>query len=92
MISPAGGTSSGDDAMSSLSSLGTFTASLARSLVEDYAENEPPSESTSRILNAFLDHLPPDSSAVVANDIVDKRDDLKQLADHYVSSILFPSK
>ncbi|KAI9862324.1 MAG: hypothetical protein M1813_004800 [Trichoglossum hirsutum] len=90
MISPAGGISSPDDTMSSLSSLGTLTATLAHSLVEDYAKNEPPSESTSRILNAFLDHLPPDGSAVIANDIINKKDDLRQLADHYVSSILIP--
>ncbi|KAI9782444.1 MAG: hypothetical protein M1839_004930 [Geoglossum umbratile] len=76
--------------MSSLSSLGTLTATLAHSLVEDYAKNEPPSESTSRILNAFLDHLPPDGSAVIANDIINKKDDLRRLADHYVSSILIP--
>ncbi|KAI9769520.1 MAG: hypothetical protein M1840_003997 [Geoglossum simile] len=91
MISPPGGISSPDDMMSSLSSLGTLTATLAHSLVEDYAKNEPPSESTSRILNAFLDHLPPDGSAVIANDIINKKDDLRQLADHYVSSILIPS-
>ncbi|KAI9777355.1 MAG: hypothetical protein M1839_008963 [Geoglossum umbratile] len=90
MISLAGGISSPSDMMSSLSSLGTLTATLARSLVEDYAENEPSSESTSRILNAFLDHLPPGGSAVVANDIVDGKDDLRQLAHHYLSSILIP--
>jgi hypothetical protein len=92
LISPAGGISSPDDMMSSLSSLGTLAVTLAHSLVEDYAKNEPPSESTSRILNAFLDHLPPDGLAVVANDIVDGKDDLRQLADHYLSSILIPGK
>ncbi|KAI9764019.1 MAG: hypothetical protein M1839_005779 [Geoglossum umbratile] len=90
MISPAGGISSPDDMMLSLSSLGTLTATLAYSLVKDYAKNEPPSESTSRILNVFLDHLPLDGSAVIANDIINKKDDLRQLADHYVSSILIP--
>jgi hypothetical protein len=92
MISPAGGISSPDDMMSSLSSLGTLTATLTHSLVEDYAKDKPLSESTSRILNAFLDHLVPDGSAVIANDIINKKDDLRQLADHYVSSILIPSK
>ncbi|KAH0544427.1 hypothetical protein FGG08_001454 [Glutinoglossum americanum] len=90
MTSPAGGISSSDDMMSSLSSLGTLTATLAHSLVEDYAKNESPSESTSRILNAFLNHLPPDGSTVIANDIINKKDDLRQLADHYISSILIP--
>ncbi|KAI9764451.1 MAG: hypothetical protein M1840_008474 [Geoglossum simile] len=82
-ISPVGG-------ISSLSSLGAFSTSLAQSLVEDYARNELPSESTSRILDAFLNHLPLDSSAVVAEDIISKKDSLKELADHYVSSLLIP--
>jgi hypothetical protein len=92
MLSPVGGISSPDGMMSSLSSLGALSTSLAQSLVKDYAQNELPSESTSRILDAFLNHLPPDSSAVIAEDIISKKDSLKELADHYVSSLLIPRK
>jgi hypothetical protein len=60
-------------------------------LVEDYAKNEVTSDRTSRILFAFLDHLPPDGLCNAHEDIIQGRDDLRGVADHYVSNILIPS-
>ncbi|KAH0538279.1 hypothetical protein FGG08_005099 [Glutinoglossum americanum] len=88
--SPAGGISSPND-MSSLSSSGTFSTTFARNLVEDYAKNEHPSDTTSRVLGAFLDHLPLDSLEVIVDDIVNNSKDLQKLAMRYTSTILFPS-
>ncbi|KAI9771842.1 MAG: hypothetical protein M1840_001612 [Geoglossum simile] len=81
---------SSPDAVSSLSSITTFSATFARKLVKDYSDSELPSDRTSRVLYAFLDHLPPDSLNVVADDIVSHSKDLRALADHYVSAVLLP--
>ena len=59
-------------------------------LVEDYAKNELASDLTSKILFAFLDHLPPDGLCNACEDIIQARHDLHGLADHYVSNILVP--
>ena len=67
---------------------------FARSLVEDYAKNELASDQTSKILFAFLDHLPQDGLCNVCEDIIQARNDSnepRKLADHYVSNILIPS-
>jgi hypothetical protein len=67
---------------------------FARSLVEDYAKNELASDQTSKILFAFLDHLPPDGLCNVREDIVKAQKDpdgLRDLADYYFSNILVPS-
>ena len=73
----------------------TFSAQFARSLVAEYAENELASDLTSKILFAFLDHLPlGDGLWNVCDDIMKARHDvngLRELADHYVSNILVPS-
>jgi hypothetical protein len=60
-------------------------------LVEDYKKNELAPDLTSKILFAFLDHLPPDGLCNVCDDIIQARHDLHGLADHYVSNILVPS-
>ena len=83
--------SSPRDHSSPLESVGTFSSQFARTLVEDYAKNELASDLTSKILFAFLDHLPPDGLCNVCDDIIQARDDLRELADHYVSNILLPS-
>ena len=83
--------SSPGDHSSPLESLGTFSSQFARNLVLDYAKNELASDLTSKILFAFLDHLPPDGLCNVCDDIIEARDDLRGLADHYVSNILVPS-
>ena len=83
--------SSPRDHSSPLESIGTFSSQFARTLVEDYAKNELASDLTSKILFAFLDHLPPDGLYNVCEDIIQARDDLRELADHYVSNILVPS-
>jgi len=72
-------------------SVGTFASQFARTLVEDYAKNELAPDLTSKILFAFLDHLPPDGLCNVCEDIIQTRDNLRELADHYVSNILIPS-
>ena len=72
-------------------SIGTFSSQFARTLVEDYAKNELASDLTSKILFAFLDHLPPDGLCNVYDDIVHGRYNLRELADYYVSNILVPS-
>jgi hypothetical protein len=72
----------------------TFSSQFARNLVLEYANNELPSDLTSKILFAFLDHLPPDGLCNVCEDIIEVRHDLnalRELADHYVSNILVPS-
>jgi hypothetical protein len=79
------------DHSSLLESIGTFSLQYARMLVEDYAKNELVSDLTSKILFAFLDHLPPDGLCNVCEDIIQARKDLRELADHYVSNILVPS-
>src|SRR5437764_8269126 len=56
-----------------------------------YAKNELASDLTSKILFAFLDHLPPDGLCNVCDDIIQARHDLRGLADYYVSNILVPS-
>jgi len=71
--------------------IGTFPSQVARMLVEDYAKNELASDRTSKILFAFLNHLPPDGLYNVCEDIIQARDDLRELADDYVSNILVPS-
>ena len=83
--------SSPRDHSSPLESEGTFSSGYARSLVADYKTNELAGDSTSKILFAFLDHLPPDGQCNVWDDISEARDDLRGLADHYVSNILVPS-
>jgi hypothetical protein len=83
--------SSPRDHSSPLESIGTFSSQFARTLVEDYAQNELASDLTSKILFAFLDHLPPDGLCNVCEDIIQARDDLRGLADHYASNILVPS-
>ncbi|KAI9782086.1 MAG: hypothetical protein M1839_005432 [Geoglossum umbratile] len=75
---------------SSFSSAGTFSVNHARRLVNDYAEGESPSDQTSKVLNAFLEHLPSESAGVVADDIISNSNDLATLADHYITSILVP--
>jgi hypothetical protein len=74
-----------------LESIGTFSSQFARTLVEDYAKDELASDPTSKILFAFLDHLPPDGLCNVCEDIIQARDSLRGLADYYVSNILVPS-
>jgi hypothetical protein len=73
----------------------TFSSRLARSLVEEYAKNELASDLTSKILFAFLDHLPSDGGLWnVCDDIIKARhylNGLRELADYYVSNILVPS-
>jgi hypothetical protein len=79
---------------SPLESPDTFSSQFARNLVLEYANNELPSDLTSKILFAFLDHLPPDGLCNVCEDIIEVRHDLnalRELADHYVSNILVPS-
>jgi len=71
--------------------IGTFPSQVARMLVEDYAKNELASDRTSKILFAFLNHLPPDGLCNVYDDIVHGRYNLRELADYYVSNILVPS-
>jgi len=75
--------------------IGTFPSQVARMLVEDYAKNELASDRTSKILFAFLDHLPlGDGLWNVCDDIMKAQHDvngLRELADHYVSNILVPS-
>ena len=69
----------------------TFSLQLARNLVLDYAKNEL---TPSKILLAFLDHLPLDGLCNVCEDIIQAQDDpngLRELAEHYVSNILVPS-
>jgi hypothetical protein len=85
--------SSPRDQSSPLEPSSTFSSQLARTLVEDYAKKEPPSDPTSKILLAFLDHLPPDGLCNVCDDIIeaDRRHDLRGLADYFVSNILVPS-
>jgi hypothetical protein len=80
-----------DLSSSPLESIDTFSSQYARMLVEDYAKNELASDLTSKILFAFLDHLPPDGLCNVYEDIIQTRHDLHGLADHYVSNILVPS-
>ncbi|KAI9782087.1 MAG: hypothetical protein M1839_005433 [Geoglossum umbratile] len=75
---------------SSLSSIETFSGRHARDLVKEYARGEEPSDRTSKVLFAFLDYLPSDSAVVVADDIISYSGKLHELADHYVSTILFP--
>jgi hypothetical protein len=72
----------------------TFSSQFARNLVLEYAKDELPSDLTSKILFAFLDHLPPDGLCNVCEDIIEVRHDLnalRELADHYVANILVPS-
>ena len=76
---------------SPLEPIDSFSSQYARMLVEDYAKNELASDLTSKILFAFLDHLPPDGLCNVCEDIIQARDDLRGLADHYASNILVPS-
>jgi hypothetical protein len=86
--------SSPRDHSSPLQSSVPFSSQFARSLVEEYAKNEFASDLTSKILFAFLDHLPPDGLRNVCEDIIQARNDpkdLRELADHYVSNILLPS-
>ena len=86
--------SSPRDYSSPLESPGTFSSQFARNIVLDYAKNELPSDLTSKILFAFLDHLPPDGLCNVCDDTIQARNDpndLRELADHYVSNILVPS-
>jgi hypothetical protein len=67
---------------------------FARSVVEDYARNELAPDQTSKILFAFLDHLPPDGLCNVREDVIKAQQDpdgLRDLADYYVSHILLPS-
>ncbi|KAI9785193.1 MAG: hypothetical protein M1839_000831 [Geoglossum umbratile] len=87
-ISPTG--ISNPSTESSFSSAGTFSVNHARRLVNDYAEGESPSDQTSKVLNAFLEHLPSESAGVVADDIISNSNDLTTLADHYITSILVP--
>jgi hypothetical protein len=72
-----------------------FSSQFARSLVEDYKKNELEPDKTSKILFAFLDHLPQDDGLWnVCDDIIKVRHDLnglRELADLYVSDILVPS-
>ena len=83
--------SSSRDNSSPLESIGTFSPQFTRTLVEDYAKNELASDLTSKILFAFLDHLPPDGLCNVCEDIIQARNDLRELADHYILDILIPS-
>jgi len=85
--------SSPHDQSSPLEPSSTFSSQFARTLVEDYAKKEPASDPTSKILLAFLDHLPPDGLCNVCDDIIeaDRRHDLRGLADYFVSNILVPS-
>jgi len=86
--------SSPRDHSSPLQSSVPFPSQFARSLVEEYAKNELASDPTSKILFAFLDHLPPDGLCNVCEDIIQAYKDpheLHELADHYVSNILVPS-
>jgi hypothetical protein len=86
--------SSPRDHSSHLVSPGTFSSQFARNLVLEYAKNELASDLTSKILFAFLDHLPLDGLCNVCEDIIEARHDLnalRELADHYVSNILVPS-
>lgn len=76
---------------SPLESIDTFSSQYARTLVEDYKTNELAPDPTSKILFAFLDHLPPDGLRNVCEDIIQARHNLHGLADHYVSNILVPS-
>jgi hypothetical protein len=80
---------------SPLESPDTFSSQFARNLVLDYlVKNELTSDRTSKILFAFLDHLPPDGLRNVCEDIIQTRkdpNDLRELADHYLSNILLPS-
>jgi hypothetical protein len=92
ITSPAGSISSPDN-MPSISSIGgTFSTNLARDYTKDYAEKELPSDTTSRVLSAFLDHLPSDSSEVIADDITVNSKNLQKLATPHISAILIPSK
>ena len=76
----------------SLSPIETPSGKHARDLVKEYAKAEDPSDRTSKVLFALLDYLPSDSVAVVADDIISQSEKLRELADHYVSTVLFPSK
>ncbi|KAI9768994.1 MAG: hypothetical protein M1840_004590 [Geoglossum simile] len=77
--------------VSSLSSIETFSRRHACDLVKEYARGEEPSDRTSKVLFAFLDYLPSDSAVVVADDIISYSGKLHELADHYVSTVLFPT-
>src|SRR5438876_10479372 len=88
--------SSGSSDLSSLSSRipspvssSADPLSHARCLVEDFAALEAPPGDTSKLLFAFLDHLPEDSQLVIAKDINDSKD-LHALKEHYLSAILIP--
>jgi hypothetical protein len=83
--------SSPRDHSSPLESVGTYSEQYARFLVEDYKKNELAADPTSKILFAFLDYLPQDGLRNICDDIIEARDDLRGLADHYVSNILIPS-
>jgi hypothetical protein len=83
-----------DLSSSPLESVDTFSSQYARKLVQDYKKNELAPDLTSKILFAFLDHLPPDGLRNVCDDIIQAWNDpngLRELADHYVSNILVPS-
>ena len=77
--------------VSSLSSIETFSRKYARNLVKEYTEGEEPLDQTSKVLFTLLDYLPSDSAAVVADDIISQSGKLRELADHYISTVLFPS-
>ena len=84
--------SSPRDHSSPLESLNTSEPQQARTLVEEYAKGELASDRTSKILFAFLDHLPPDGQSNVSHDVIGAWDGgLRELADHYVTNILVPS-
>jgi hypothetical protein len=74
------------------SSIDDSNLRYARLLVERYAETELPTDNTSKILSAFLDHLPPDGIEAIVEDINKTYSlELRALADHYFSAILLPS-
>jgi hypothetical protein len=75
---------------SPLSSMSVGVSRCVRLKVERYEENELASDPTSKILFAFLDHLPPDGLRNIVQDIQDAPD-LRALANHYFSAILVPS-
>ena len=75
------------DSSPPLSSVDPATLKVARSRVETYAEKNLPSDRTSKILFAFLDHLLPDGQQAIAEDIINSTD-LCTLADHYFTAVL----
>jgi hypothetical protein len=77
--------------MSFLSLIETFSGKHIYDLVKEYTRKKEPLDWTFKVLFAFLDYLPLDSIVIIADDIISYLEKLYELANYYVSTVLFSS-